>query len=138
MKVGIIGLGFMGGSLAKSLKKSNKVKEILAYDTNFNSLKNAYNDKVIDDYCLDIDKKFEECDFIFICTPVSYITEYAKKLEKIVKPDCIITDMGSTKRNIIENVKMLDIEFIGAHPMVGQNEVAMIHQRNFYLKIHII
>lgn len=117
--IGIVGLGFLGGSLAKALIKSEKVKEIIACDKNIESLKQAKEEGVISDYSFDIDEKFEKCNFVFICTPVSFISEYAKKLDKIVNSNCIITDTGSTKKNILESSESLEKEFIGGHPMIG-------------------
>ena len=98
--IGIIGIGFLGGSLIKSLSKSNKVGKIIAADKNIESLKLAKKEGVITEYSLEIDNKFSNCDLIFISTPVSYISDYAKKLEKVVKPNCIITDTGSTKKTM--------------------------------------
>lgn len=117
--IGIIGIGFLGGSLIKSLRKSNKVNKIVACDTNENSLKKAFSDGVITDYTLEVNEKFSECDIVFISTPVSYIADYAKSLENVVKPSCVITDTGSTKKTILENAKNLKVEFIGGHPMIG-------------------
>lgn len=119
IKIGIIGIGFIGGSLVRSLIKSDKVESIIAYDTNVDSLKKALEDGNITEYTLEINEKFKNCDFIFICTPVSSIAGYVKLLEGIVNKDCIITDIGSTKRTIIDEVKNLNVEFIGAHPMIG-------------------
>ena len=81
--VGIIGIGFLGGSLARSFSKSQKVKDIVAFDKNLNSLKSAYYDGVITDYTNKINEKFSNCDIIFICTPVSYIAEYALELKNM-------------------------------------------------------
>lgn len=117
--IGIIGIGFLGGSLVKALVKSKKVKSIVACDKNLNSLKKAFSDGVITDYTLDVNEKFKDCDIVFISTPVSYISDYAKSLEKVVKPGCIITDTGSTKKTILESSKKLKREFIGGHPMIG-------------------
>ncbi len=137
--VGIIGIGFLGGSLAKSLIKSNKIKEIIAFDTNIDSLKKAKEDGVISDYSENINNKFKKCDFIFICTPVSFIVEYAKKLENIVNENCIITDIGSTKKSILEATNNLKIEFIGGHPMVGsersgyETSVDLLFENSYYI-----
>ena len=117
--IGIIGIGFLGGSLIKSLSKSKKIGKIIATDKDEESLKLAKAQGVITDYSIDVDEKFSECDIVFISTPVSFIVEYAKKLEKVVKSGCIITDTGSTKKTIIEEAKKLNIEFIGGHPMIG-------------------
>ena len=100
-KIGIIGLGFLGGSLAKSLKSTDIVDEIIAFDKNIESLKLAKDENVINDYSEKIDEKFYNCDIVFICTPVKLIPEIAKELDKVVNKHCIITDTGSTKRKII-------------------------------------
>ena len=121
-KIGIVGLGLMGGSLAKSFAHLDDVDEIVAYDMDFKSLEKAKNEKIISKISYDIDENFENLDFIFICTPVNTIYEYAKKLKNIVKSDCIITDIGSTKKNIVEQIDELGINFVGAHPMIGSEK----------------
>ena len=137
--IGIIGLGFLGGSLVKSLSKSKKVKKIIALDKNLKSLKKAYTDGVIDEYTTEVNKKFNDCDIIFICTPVSFIAGYAKELEKYIKKECIITDIGSTKKTILNNTQKLDIEFIGGHPMVGSERVGyetskeLLFENSYYI-----
>ncbi len=137
--IGIVGIGFLGGSLIKSLSKSKKVDKIVATDKNIESLKLAKSEGVISEYSLDIDDIFSDCDIVFISTPVSYIADYAKKLEKIVKPNCIITDTGSTKRSIIEQAKLLDIEFIGGHPMIGsersgyETSIDFLFENSYYI-----
>lgn len=117
-KIGIIGLGFMGGCIAKSLIKSEKIEEICAFDTNKEFLQTAFNEGNITKVAKELED-FKDSDIIFLCTPVGLISELAKKLKDIVKNDCIITDIGSTKRTIIDNIRKLDINFVGAHPMVG-------------------
>lgn len=117
--IGIIGLGFMGGSLAKSLSKLEIVNKIIAFDTNLESIKQAKNEGVIDDYTLKIDDSFFDADIVFICTPSKLIPQIATELEKYINEKCIITDIGSTKKSIIEKSKELNREFIGGHPMVG-------------------
>lgn len=129
--IGIIGLGFLGGSLAKSLIKTDKVNKIIAYDKNVESLILAKKEKVITDYTEIIDKSFYECDIIFICTPVKTIPSIAEKLDNIVNKNCILTDIGSTKKTIIEKAKTLNREFIGGHPMVGSERAGYQTSKDF-------
>lgn len=137
--IGVIGIGFLGGSLVKSLSKLKTVKEIIAYDKNIDSLKKAYADGVITEYTTEVNKKFNNCDIIFICTPVSFIAEYIKELKKYIKKDCIITDIGSTKKSILEEVKNIDVEFIGGHPMVGSERIGyetsreLLFENSYYI-----
>lgn len=128
-KIGIIGLGFLGGSLAKSLSELDSVDKIIATDVNTKSLEMAYEEGVITDYAFEVNEKFSDCDIVFICTPVSYIVDYAKKLKKYIKPNCIVTDIGSTKKSILEGVKDLKIEFIGGHPMIGSEKSGYLVSR---------
>nr|MCR5186667.1 prephenate dehydrogenase [Clostridia bacterium] len=129
--VGIVGLGFLGGSLAKSLSKLDIVDKIIAYDTNLESLKNAKNDGVITDYAEKIDDKFYDADVVFICTPVKLIPGIAMELEKVVNENCIITDTGSTKKSIIEYSKNMNREFIGGHPMIGSERSGYDTSKDF-------
>ncbi len=139
MNIGIIGLGFMGGSLAKSLTKLEEVNKIIAYDLDLNSLIKAKDDGVITDYADSIDNNFSNLDIIFLCTPVKFVKLYAKQLEKIVKKDCIITDIGSTKKEVLEDVKNLNINFIGGHPMIGsersgyETSIDYLFENSFYI-----
>lgn len=121
-KIGIIGLGLMGGSLAKAFSKIKDVEKIIAFDNNTESLQKAKGEGYIQEIADDIDDKFKDLDFIFICTPVNTIYEYAEKLKEIVKESCIITDIGSTKKNIVEQIDKLDLNFVGSHPMIGSEK----------------
>ena len=122
--IGIIGLGLIGGSLAKAFRNRVGVKKIIAYNHNEDVLISAFNEGVIDEYTLSIDSAFSQCDIIFICTPVSLICTYAEKLIPFIKKDCIITDVGSTKGKIYERIKALPQKmcYIGGHPMTGSEK----------------
>lgn len=120
-KIGIIGLGLIGGSLAKACKARCGISEIVAYNRNPDVLKLAYQENVITEYTTKIDAHFEHCDLIFICTPVDQIFHYAEKLVPFLKPNCIITDVGSTKGTLYQKIKTLSppLPYIGGHPMTG-------------------
>jgi len=123
-KIGIIGLGLIGGSLAKALKNRIGVKTIVALNHNEDVLKQAYKEGVIDAYTTDVNEIFSDCDIIFVCTPVSIIHEYIQKLTAYIKPDCIISDVGSTKYKIYERIKNISNKFcyIGGHPLTGSEK----------------
>ncbi len=120
IQIGIIGLGLMGGSLAKSFRKLENVSKIIGFDLDDTTLERAKKEKVIDSYTKKIDDNFKDLDFIFICTPVNTIYEYAKELKKIIKKDCLITDIGSTKEKIVKEIDTLGLNYVGAHPMTGK------------------
>ena len=124
MTYGFIGLGLIGASIAKALRRIYSDCTIVAYNRSEAARTMALNDGVAT-YVTDIvDKSFKDCDYIFLCTPVEYNCEYLKQLKDIIKEDCIITDVGSVKTNIHEAVISLGMEknFIGGHPMAGSEK----------------
>lgn len=120
-KVGVVGLGLIGGSLCKALRNRCNVKEIVASNRSEDVLISAKSEGVIDDYCIGITDIFKGCEIVFICTPVDKIFDYAKQLVPIVGKDCIISDVGSTKGRIYDEMSTLGdaITYIGGHPMAG-------------------
>lgn len=123
-KIGIIGLGLIGGSIAKALKSSTIVSKITAFDLDKTVLEEALCENSIDSYSTQIDSCFADADFIFICTPVNLIYFYVKTLSNIVKKGCILTDVGSTKFKIVSAIEadFPHLTFVGGHPMVGSEK----------------
>lgn len=124
IKIGIVGLGLMGGSIAKALKSKCDDVQIVAFNRSMDILKQAYSENVIDNYSTEIDSIFSGCKIIFLCIPVSHISEYVNKLIPYVSRDCVITDVGSTKGTLFEDMEKLkdNIYFIGGHPMTGSEQ----------------
>ncbi len=123
-KIGFIGLGLIGGSVAKAIRKYYPDYEIIAFDKNRETLALAVQDDIIHTACSSIDDNFRECRYIFLCAPVSYNTAYLSQLKGLMNPDCILTDVGSVKTSIHEEVAALGMEenFIGGHPMAGSEK----------------
>ena len=117
MKVGIVGLGLMGGSFAMALKESGLDVEILGFDHNKSNMEEAkkigFVDKIV---------SFEEiksADLIILAIPVSAIIEYLNNLNSL-REDQTIIDLGSTKGLIIENCpKEIRKNLVAVHPMAG-------------------
>ena len=122
--VGFIGLGLIGGSIAKSLKKADNSIRIVAYNRTFASLEEAVSDGVVDVACDKVDERFSQCDIIFLCTPVEHNLTYLSLLKGIIRQDAIISDVGSVKGYIHKTVSELDMDdcFIGGHPMAGSEK----------------
>lgn len=123
-KVGIIGLGLIGGSLAKAFKNRLKIQTIVAVNRNQDVLIDAYNEGVIDGYSTTVNEIFADCDIVFICTPVNTIAGFAEKLSQYISPNCIVSDVGSTKGHIYDEMKAFSDKFIyiGGHPMTGSEK----------------
>lgn len=142
MQIGIIGLGLMGGSLAKSFKKKGSCCKITAYDKDFQVLKEALTQTVIDEIAplpgtdTGFTGSFYHCDIIFICTPVHTVVPIIEKLQGHLKSECILTDIGSTKGEIIHEINRLNLEyrFIGGHPMTGSEKKGFEYSTDILLE----
>lgn len=144
-KIGFIGFGLIGGSIARAIKANRPNTIIYAYDHHKDSagkdLKEALNDGVLDYISTDLTFGFPDCDIIFLCAPVMANISYLSGLKQVVKPSCIITDVGSVKGNIHEASIELQMEdvFIGGHPMTGSektgysNSYALLLENAYYI-----
>ena len=119
--IGFIGLGLIGGSVARTIRKFHPDYHLLAFDTDREALAEAVSSNIIDGICDIEDERFRSCDYIFLCAPVEFNVEYMEKMKDSLGENCILTDVGSVKSIIHEKVTELglDSRFIGGHPMAG-------------------
>lgn len=120
MNIGIVGLGLIGGSLAKSAKKNTKFK-VYGYDLNKNVIKNAIADKSIDGELTQ--KKIGICDYIFIPLYPEAVIEYVQNNSDYFKDGAVIIDCAGVKRTVcdkcFEIAEKHNFTFVGGHPMAG-------------------
>lgn len=137
---GFIGFGLIGGSIARAIRELYPNAKLIAYNYNKKkpneSLELAREEHILDQIYTDLSEGFSKCDIIFLCAPVLTNIEYLKELKDIIKPSCILTDVGSVKGNIHEAVVKLDLEanFIGGHPMAGSEKVGYINSNSKLLE----
>ena len=125
---GFVGLGLIGGSMAKTLKKIQGDCKIYAYTRTKATTDAALSQGLIDEVCASThDPKFPECDYIFLCAPVGNNIKALEELKGVINPDCVLTDVGSVKTNIHEAVDRLGLnaQFIGGHPMTGSEKTGL-------------
>ena len=131
--IGFVGLGLIGGSIAKALKRVHPEKTVVAYNRNGAVLDLAAEDGIVDIAVKDetgglktdeILAPFSECDLIFLCVPVVTALDFMDRLKSIMKPGAILTDVGSVKGGIDRYAAEhgLSANFIGGHPMAGSEK----------------
>ena len=121
---GFIGLGLIGGSIARGIKRACPTARIMAYMRTHAKLEQAKEDGIVDVILDGIGEPLLECDIIFLCTPVEYNAQYLTQIRPFLKPGALITDVGSTKEDIHRVVTTLRMEefFVGGHPMAGSEK----------------
>lgn len=133
---GFIGLGLIGGSIARAIREKLPDSIIMAYDINETALQAAQADGVLDIALSAIDEQFSRCDYLFLCAPVQKNDENLAAVKKILSPDCLLTDVGSVKTGIHEAIHAagLDSRFIGGHPMAGSERVGYVNSKAILLE----
>ena len=123
LKITVIGLGLMGGSLVKALKKSKKNYRIWAIDTNKKNIKSALKDKYIEkgfyNYS-NIKEAFEFADIIMICSIPSIALTIIKKYKNLIDDKKILSDFCGVKKDIFKATS--NKKYIGLHPMAGKEK----------------
>ncbi|TCS79164.1 prephenate dehydrogenase [Muricomes intestini] len=135
-KIGFIGLGLVGGSIAKAIRQYYPDYEVLAFDKNKETLALAVQEGTIRTFCSSIDKNFEGCSYIFLCAPITYNTAYLRQLKDFINTDCILTDVGSVKTSIHKEITRLGLEenFIGGHPMAGSEKSGYSNSKSILIE----
>ena len=117
----IIGIGLIGSSLARAIKNHNPNVMINIVDSSNENLKKSQNLSLANKYNIKINKEVEESEVIFICTPISAYENIFKDLSKLDLNKSIITDVGSSKVEVINLAKKFlnDKIFVPGHPIAG-------------------
>ena len=123
-KITIIGVGLIGGSLALALKERNLAKVVFGYGRDQSRLEEAQKSNVIDAFSTNIKEAIDEANIVVIATPVGTFKDILDQIEPLISSNVIITDVGSTKSDIVNIVNDVLRDksscFIPAHPIAGK------------------
>lgn len=123
-KITIIGVGLIGGSLGLALKEKKANFKIVGIDKQ-EIIEKAIARGAIDEGTVNLEKGIKEADIVIIATPVKTILNILTQINPSLKKGCVVTDTGSTKKQIVEKANEVlskDVFFIGGHPMAGSEE----------------
>ena len=127
-KILVAGLGLIGGSLAKAMKK-NKENYIIGYDLNEESLDIALVENIIDEKANNFEEAARKVQIIFLAAPISETIKLMKRLDSVeFEHEVIVTDVSSVKGSILDvanNLTNEKITFIGGHPMAGSHKAGI-------------
>lgn len=113
MKIGVLGLGLIGGSIFKKLHEINEY-EVVGVSSSVDA-EGVFHDM----------KELVSCDVVFVCTPMNVMIETLEKLDKILPEKAIVTDVCSLKGFLSD--KKFNFNFIPSHPMAGTEHSGWEH-----------
>lgn len=116
MNIGIVGLGLIGGSLGLDLKACGH--QVLGVSRQEQTCQRAIARGVVDDASINLNL-LAAADVVFVCTPIGAIASTIQQLIPHLSPNTVITDVGSVKTVVVEQITPLWPNFVGGHPMAG-------------------
>lgn len=122
----LIGLGLIGGSVARAIKPTRFCETVVAYDNNPTTLQKALAENIIDHAETDLPTAVKNADLILIATPLAQFENILKEIASSAKPDSIITDVGSAKEFVVQIAAQIlqqqFSQFVAGHPVAGSEK----------------
>lgn len=131
MKIGILGLGLIGGSLGFDLRSQGHY--VLGVSRRESTCQKAVDIGSVDQASVEL-SLLAGAEVVFICTPIGLIVPQVEQLVAHLPETTIVTDVGSVKAPIVNAISPLWKNFIGGHPMAGNTDVGIeAAQRNLFV-----
>ncbi|HKW94761.1 MAG TPA: prephenate dehydrogenase/arogenate dehydrogenase family protein [Methylomirabilota bacterium] len=125
-RLSLVGLGLLGGSVAKAARAEGLADEIVAVGRDRERLEPALRDGVVDRVSTHLEEGVAGADFCLLATPVATLTALLPVVWQALPADSVLTDVGSTKASIVGAAERLGrgrpLAFVGSHPMAGSEQ----------------
>ena len=125
-KVAILGMGLLGGSLGKALRRRGLASCVAGYARRHETVQACLALDAAHVASTDPLEVVQEADLVVLCTPVCQMAELARLTLPHLSPNAVVTDVGSTKAAIVSELEPLfakrGISFVGGHPMAGSDQ----------------
>ena len=121
----IYGVGLIGGSIGMAVRQRGLAKEVIGVGRNPSSLDLAIKLGAIDRYSVEIEPILDSADLVVVATPVGKIVDHIRQVREVCRSDCLITDAGSTKTQIVRQIEQqpeINGCYIGSHPLAGSEQ----------------
>jgi prephenate dehydrogenase len=116
VKVAVLGVGLVGGSIGRAARARTGA-HVVGYDSRADALSSAVDLGAIDEPASELAEAVAGVDVVFVATPVGASVETALRALDAAGEDCVVSDVGSTKRQIVRAIS--DPRFVGGHPLAG-------------------
>jgi prephenate dehydrogenase len=125
VRIAVLGVGLIGGSIGLAARREGA--EVAGYDADAGHLAAALEHEAVDRAAASVADAVNDAEVVFACAPVGALPELIRAALDAAPEDCVVTDVGSTKRSIAGAV--LEERFIGGHPVAGLEVAGVQHAR---------
>jgi len=125
-QLAIVGVGLLGGSVAKAARSGGLARRIIGVGRDPERLRPAVDDGTLDAAVTELDAGVREADVVLLAAPVLAIEDLLERVWRAAPDGALVTDVGSTKRNIVRAAERLaatrSLAFVGSHPLAGSEQ----------------
>ena len=125
MRIAVLGAGLIGGSIGLAARRGGA--EVAGYDVDAGHLAAALEHGAVDRAATSVADAVRDAEAVFACAPVGALPELIREALAAAPEDCVVTDVGSTKRAIAGEI--VEERFIGGHPVAGLEVAGVQHAR---------
>ena len=128
--IAIVGVGLLGGSIGLAVRARRLAREVVGIGRRQSSLNKAKRCGAISRGTLNLARGVAEADLVIVATPLATVARQVLAAAENVRPGTLITDVGSTKVEIVTELKgrmPRDVHFIGSHPLAGGEQGGVEH-----------
>jgi len=132
-KVTLVGVGLLGGSMGLALKQRQLADKVDGFVRRSVSIGDCEKIGAVDHATRDLKRAVENADLVILCTPLGQMRDVTLKMLPALKPGAIVTDVGSVKCSVIEEIEHMiagaGAHFVGSHPMAGGEKTGVAAAR---------
>jgi len=127
MRIAVLGVGLIGGSIGLAARGRLPDAEVTGFDPDPAALDAARELGAIDRAATSLEEAVRDAQACFACAPVGALPALVERALAAASADCVVSDVGSTKRVIVERVR--DERFVGGHPVAGAETSGVANAR---------
>jgi len=127
MRIAVLGVGLIGGSIGLAARERVEGAEVVGFGRDRGRLERARELGAIDRVAETLPDALADAELCFACAPVGALPELVRHALDVAGPDCVVSDVGSTKQAVLRSVD--DPRFVGGHPIAGAETAGVEHAR---------
>lgn len=128
-KITLVGVGLLGGSLGLAIKNRRLAATVEGFVRRQASIADCHRFRVVDHATRNLPRAVSQADLVILCTPIAQMAELAQQMLPGLKPGAIVTDVGSVKGCVVEQLEPMmgavGAHFIGCHPLAGAEKMGV-------------
>ena len=122
----LAGVGLIGGSVGLGLQQRFLARRVVGFDLDPGVLDAARGLGIIDEAQLHAGPWLAQADLVVLAAPARSLVRLAREMAPFLRPDCVVTDVGSAKADVVAALTG-ELRFVGGHPMAGSERVGVLH-----------